>query len=204
MNNKNTAIYYESKTFNLVISIIILVVIVAFLATNGVLLLLPIPILMLIVVLLYPSAKITIKDEGLEYKKGRKNITVGWSEVMGVHQDPVFSPNPISFYLSNKFRMGGFFIETSEGFTDYIGAVGDSIWSINPMKREELIGEIERRASVSIKTGAVSILKQKQKFWDITLVFAAIFIVPVLIIGAYGIYAYLSGDEMLKFLIFGR
>jgi hypothetical protein len=157
MNNKNTFIYFENKTYSLFISIILFIVVWIFFATDGDLFLLLIPIIMLIVVLLYPSAKITINDDGLEYKKGKKSIIVGWNEVIGVHQDPVFSPNPISFYISNKFRMGGFFIETSKGFTDYIGAIGYGRWSINPIKRKELIGEIEKRSLKNLKTGAVSI-----------------------------------------------
>lgn len=204
MNNTNEQVYFENKLYPLLIALILLVLITIFSIKVNSLYIVPIPIIMLISIYFYPSAKIVLTKDNFYYKRGRKELNVPWKEIVGVHQDPVFSTNIISFVFSNKFRMSGFFIETTQGFTNYIGSVGSSKFSLNPFKREKLIKEIEFYSNKAMQTGTISVLKQKSKLRDWIIMFGSIFAVPAIIIIAVAIYAFFTKDMILLFMIFGK
>ncbi len=195
-NKKPIDVYYESKIWIYLIAFIFLLATLnSFGFQTGLFI---VPLVIFVFVFLYPSAKIVLYDDHFYYKKGSKVISIKWNEILGIHQDPAFSPSLICFYLVNKFRSGGFFIETTKGLTDYIGSVSRSRFSFNVFYRAKLIEEIKSRSGAQLYTGQVSIFKQRKKLlgWGISL--ALVFIVPILIIPTYSLYDYYFGSSFDK------
>lgn len=150
---------------------------------------------MVIGVYLYPTAQISIFDDHLEFRKGLQHISVPWKEVLGLHKDPVFSPSPLSFYLAHKYPIGGFFLETSKGYTKYFAP--QLIKSSDPkLTWENLVKDIQEKCGVPLQVGKVSLFKQRSKLYDIILILSLIFIVPVLIITAFGIMTGTFSDSL--------
>ena len=135
---------------------------------------------MVIGVYLYQTAQISIFDDHLEFKKGQQHISVPWKEVLGLHKDPVFAPSLISFYLARRYPMGGFFIETSKGYTKYFAP--QLIRSNDPkLTWENLAKDIQEKCGVPLRVGEVSLFKQRSKLYDIILILSLIFVIPVAI-----------------------
>ena len=150
---------------------------------------------MIIGVYFYPSAKISLFEDHLEFKKGKQKISVPWKDILNIHKDPVFAKNIFSYYLARRFYMGGVFLETTQGYSKYfapqlIRAEGSSqTW-------KDLVKEIESRSSARIKEGEVSIFKQKSKLFDIVFILLAIFIVPIFLILLYGLFTGTLDDSI--------
>lgn len=189
MNTK--IVYYENKSLVTLVSGIVLLVCLLYFDFGK--WLIHIPLITFIWIWLYPSAKITISDSGLEYKKGKKTIAVPWNEVKGIHRDPVWASNLVNYYIARKIRTGGFFIETSQGFTSYIGPLSKKRWDLTPLDANDLFNEIRARSATELKTGAVSLFKQRQKLHGIIALLAAIFIVPAIIILLVELFAPIPG-----------
>jgi len=187
--------YYETKNM-WYLSVFILIICI--ISTIGVQTYLSwLPLIMFIVIFLYPSATISLSPDYFYYKKGKKVISVKWNEVVAIHQDPIVALNPISYYLSKKFSMGGFFIETSQGFTNYIGAVGNNKYSLNALKRAELIRETMKRSGAILKSGEVSVTKMPAKLIGISIV-----LLLILLVGLGGLWlSHLQDKEFDKLLI---
>jgi len=187
--------FYETKVQAYCIATILLILLLNPFGFESYLFL--VPIVMLVSVFLRPVARITISEANFIYEKGRKRIVVPWNEVEGVHQDSVFSPNLISFYISSKFRMGGFFVETkSQGFTDYIGPMSENRYGFSSHSIVDVTNEISKRCHREIRTGAVSILKQRKKLWDVSFIILAVFTIPVLVILLWGVFTGSIGESM--------
>lgn len=168
-------IFYESKLHAYVIATVVLIVILYYLGFDTYLFLTP--TVMLVWTYIRPVAKITITDNTFIYERGRKIISVPWSDVIGVHQDPVRQ------YLPDRYTTIGFFVETkSHGFTDYIGPMSKSKYGFDLHSKNDVMREISKKSNCSIQTGAVSMFKQRRKLWDIVLVLSALFIIPAIII----------------------
>lgn len=194
-------IYYESKKVMYVTVLSLLVILLVLFFINSLPLstffgyLTLIVCVMLIGVYLYPTARISIFEDHLEFKKGRQNISVPWNKVVNIHKDPVFASNIASYYLAKRFYMGGCFIETTDGYTKYftpqlIRAVGsDQTW-------KDLVNEIKGKCGAQVKVGEVSMFKQKSKLFDVVFIILSIFIFPVVIILLYGIFTGKFADSV--------
>lgn len=195
-------IYYESKTplYIGVLAVFIAVLVLSFInaslfdffyATLLVLLL-----VMIIVVFLSPSAKISLFEDRLEFKKGKQSISVSWKDVLNIHKDPVFANDIFSYYLARRFAMGGVFLETTKGYTKYFAPQLIRMEGSN-MKWKDLVDEIKAKSNAEIKTGKVSIFKQKTKLFDVVFIILACLLAPIIVILLYGLFTGTIGESLM-------
>lgn len=182
LNEKPQVIFSESKFYLYIIPIAFLV-----LGFFTVIEFIFIAAIMILFLFFSSKAKICIYEDYLIYEKKRKKI-IKYSDIKGVHQDPVFSTNIFSYFLSSKFRIGGFFIETKDGFTEYIGSVYKNNSFLLPFSRSELIKEITDRSKTKLYTGTVSSRKNPTRLKNMVLLLFSILLVPILIILFFGFF----------------
>jgi hypothetical protein len=171
---ENVLNYYETKNIWYTVAFMFLIAILYSLGTQAYLFVLP--LIMSIVIWCYPSATISLFPDHFYYEKGQKIISVPWNEVKAIHRDPVRS----RYVSRNKSNIGGFFVETSQGFTNYIGAVAHSKNSLIGLKSTELIKEIEKRSGTTLRIGEVSTMKMPNKLVGIAILIVLCFLIAFL------------------------
>lgn len=200
-------IYYESKIYGYILAFVIfLITLIMFFILVGssglkaFACFIP-PLLIFSFFYFVPSVKIILYDDRFYFERGKKIISAKWNEVVGIHQEPVFTLNLVGYWISKKAMLSGFFVETTKGFTTYIGEVSKDRLGFKPIPPQELIKEIEDRAQIKLDTGSVSVFKQPQRLFNVFWLVAVIFLIPIVIILFYGLYIFIFGSQLDKEMI---
>ncbi len=108
-----------------------------------------------LVVVAFPSAKLTVYENGLEYTRFRRSIFILWKSVVAVHFNPAKNAKGFS---------SDFCIEYESGFT---GRIDTTFLKNIPKTKDpgnDLVLEIKTRGKCKVLVGGYSEFKRANKF----------------------------------------